>query len=570
MVMQIEKRTDVASPARLVSAAASAAEEVLNQIQSTHDPAALVRAMAPHDLLVAWNIADDEQRADLLKLADKGQVDLLVDLRCWVSDTPDMDRLEELVGPLAMSDIGGATRVVDTLDQELLTLLLKRNARIHLVEDRNEDLLVPEESELIACPDGYYFIELPDPDQVTDVERALLQALLMKPFEVYQKELECVRHDLPSELTELAYKWRAGRLADQGFQTREEALEVVVPMTVEEARALADDAAEPPDETPGDVSLPVLYRGSFEGHPFLDQVMEILHASDDPDVQARVAFLWGELGAMTNLYFSAIGVEIGNVEEVARNVTWARDLLALGLSEVADGDEDEGARLLALLSPGVFLKVALGILYPLRKRARLLLQDRRLIPMGRKGTIFDPPYAVGLACLNRDIPAFWPSLNREEMSLHSIFEPRAADLVAFSSRTDVQQAVRLLEEAEQLPALLFDGLNCERPPVRATPASILLMNALANAAADRAPEPKPVLREEANVFHGQVLQTSEDQLISDALSVLASVVDVEPDFPRDPLRDPDPMRRLIVRLIRIGRSRLASDAPERTLLIENF
>ncbi len=569
MVMQIEKRTDVASSASLVSAAASAAEDVLNQIQNTNNPAPLVRAMAPHDLLVAWNVADDEQRADLLKLADKGQVDLLVDLRCWVSDTPDMDLVEELVGPLAMSDIGGATRVIDTLEQELFTLLLKRNARVHLVEDRNEDLVVPEESELIACPDGFYFIEFPDPDLVTDVERALLQALLMKPFEFYHKELECIRHDLPSELTEIAYKWRVGRLADHGFQTREEALEVVVPMSVEEARALAEDA-ELPDEGPSHVILPVLYRRSFEGNPFLDQVMEILHTSGDPDVQQRVAVLGGELGAMTNLYFSAIGVDIGNVKEVARNVTWARDMLSLGLSEVADGDEDEGARLLSVLSPGVFLKVALGILYPLRKRARLLLHDRKLIPTGRKGTIFDPPYAVGLSCLNRDIPAFWPSLNREEMSLHSVFEPRAEDLVAFSSRADVQQAIRLLEEAEQLSSLLFDALKCERPPVRATPASILLMNALANAAADREPEPKPVPREEANVFHGQVLQASEDQFISDALSVLASVVDVDPDLPRDSSRDPDPMRRLIVRLIRIGRSRLEADAPERTLLIENF
>ena len=66
------------------------------------------------------------------------------------------------------------------------------------------------------------------------------------------------------------------------------------------------------------------------------------------------------------------------------------------------------------------------------------------------------------------------------------------------------------------------------------------------------------------------LQMSEDQLLTDGLSVLSTVVDITPDLPRDLSTDPDPMRRLIVRLIRIGRSRLDADSPERTLLIENF
>jgi hypothetical protein len=273
---------------------------------------------------------------------------------------------------------------------------------------------------------------------------------------------------------------------------------------------------------------------------------------------------------MTNLFLSAMGVTIGDVDEVARYTSWARDMLSLGLVETSRDDEDDAARLLTSLTPSVFLKVAMGLVLPLRNRAARLLTDRKLIPVGRKGSIFDPPYYIALTCLNRDIPAYCAYLDQKAESAHSIFEPRASDLKAFSSPKAVETAERILEEAEQLPTLLFDALCCERPPVRGTPASILVMNALANAAADRDPMPKPVLREEANVFHEQMLSMSEDQLLTDAVAVLSPLVDVSDEPPRDLLNESDPMRRLIIRLVRIGRSRLAADAPERTLLIENL
>ncbi len=544
------------------------AEQVLRQMQNLNDPGRLIRSLEPHDLLMAWHLADDEQRADLLTLADKHQVDLLIDIRCWQSDLPDIDEVEALIRPLVMTGIGGATRALLNLEGELRTLLLKRNAQVHLLEDVNEDIMVPDTSELIPCPDGRYFIELPDPDQVTDVERALIQTLLMQPFEFYQPELECIRHELPAELTEISYRWRKGRLADFGFSTREEAIEMMVPCTVEQARQMAENEVELSSDS--EFSLPVLYRESFLGNEFLDNVMDVLRSSDAPEQQSRLGTLGAELATMTNLFLSAKGVNLGNVEQVARNTTWARDMMALGLFETADGDEVEGARLITAVSPGIFLRVALGMVYPLRKRARKLLGDRKLIPPGRKGSIFDPPYFVGLSCLSRVIPAYCSTVTREGEFTHSLFEPKERDLRAFSHPRELKQAERLLEEVELLPTLLFDGLKCEQPPVRGTPASILLLNALANAASGREPTASPIEREEANVFAEEFLSITEDRLLADTLAVLAPLIDASDEVAQDPAEDSDPARRLLIRLIKIGRSRLIADAPERTLLIESF
>jgi hypothetical protein len=177
---------------------------------------------------------------------------------------------------------------------------------------------------------------------------------------------------------------------------------------------------------------------------------------------------------------------------------------------------------------------------------------------------------VGLSCLSRDIPAFCPSLYKEAEFAHSLFEPKESDLNAFSTPQEVTRAERLLDEVKLLPSLLFDGLKCERPPVRGTPASILVLNALANAAAGREPTAKPIQREEANVFAEEFLSINEDQLLADSLAVLAPLVDAAEEVPQNSEADPDPARRLLIRLAKIGRSRLAMDSPERILLIENF
>ena len=569
METAINNRVKGSRAKSVVMTATLSAEETLARLQDLDNPGPLVQSIPPQDLLVMWNLADDEQRADLLRLADKSQVDLLVDLKCWQGDTPNMDAVEELIGPLVMSGVDGAAQAFRLMEGELRTLLLKRNARVHVLENRNDDLVVPDTSELIACPDGYYHIEFPEPDLVSDVERAMLQALLYQPFDDYQAELECVRHELASDLTEMAYQWHCSRLADFGFATREEALSFMVPSSVEEVRQAAENA-DPIVYFPSDIALPVLYRDSLKGNDFLDQVMETLAAAENDATTGRMASLATELTAMTNLYLSATGVDLGNIEAVSRQITWVRDMLSLGLSECADGDEEEGARLLSRLSPGMFLRAAWGILYPLRKRARRLLADRKIRPVGRRGAIFDPPYYIGLDCLARDIPCHWPALFKGDEPQHSLFEPGIDALAAFSTPKQVTRAEQLLEEAEQLPTLLFDTLKSEQPPVRGTPASILVMNALANAAAERDPIPKPILKEEANVFASEILSMSEDQLISDALAVFSPLVDVSLENSDDPDTDSEPMHRLLIRLIRIGRARLAADAPERALLIESF
>ena len=82
MTRSIEKRR----PDRLPEDAARSAADILRRVRDADEPAEIVRALGPQDLLIAHREADDDQRAELLALATGEQARQLVDLACWRED----------------------------------------------------------------------------------------------------------------------------------------------------------------------------------------------------------------------------------------------------------------------------------------------------------------------------------------------------------------------------------------------------------------------------------------------------------------------------------------------------
>jgi hypothetical protein len=198
-----------------------------------------------------------------------------------------------------------------------------------------------------------------------------------------------------------------------------------------------------------------------------------------------------------------------------------------------------------------------------------LLKDPRFAAAGQAGAVFDPPYFIGLTCLAGDIPSRWPALSGEAGRSISLFEPTPEELAPFSCPDDVSEAELLLSEAEIMGKLLFKALKYKEPPLRETPASIVVLTALAHGAADRELEAKPVTFAAARVFGQQVLSIQEDQFLRDAMMVLAPLMGVDPVLPDGLQTEADPAKRLLIRLIQIGRTRLGADAAERVLLVED-
>jgi hypothetical protein len=339
---------------------------------------------------------------------------------------------------------------------------------------------------------------------------------------------------------------------------------VLVPRTVEEALARAAAGGAGGLVGDDDPPAPVLLSEAFTGDAFLDRALERLRTTDDG---AALATRYPQVSAMTNLFLSATGVDLGDLIAVARSARMARDLVSLGLSETAQDDPGRGAELLAAVEPTVFLQVGLGLVYPLRARARSVLGDPRLSAETHPGGVLDTPHRVALAALDAQVPLRYPALESGEELGPQITEPAPAELRAFSTRPQLSIVEMLLAEAEALPTLLFDALGWEGPLLAGLPASAIVLTALAHAFAGRDPAVDPVTHDEAERFGEAISSLPVDRFTRDAMAALAEPTGVSPDGATIPGDEPDPARRLLLRLLMIGRARLEVDAAWRVLLV---
>ena len=533
------------------------ATQFQRHLRNADVPHALVAPLAPPDLLLLLREADDEQRGDLLLLSSPAQFTGLCDLACWQGDTRIYTALEHLIWPLVQRGVDEARLAFTRLDEELRTLLLRRHVIVHLREDKDDDIPANDDNELIACPDTFYFIELVSEGETPDVVRGLLQGMLTLPYETYQKELECVRHDMTTELEELALRWRNNRLADLGFATREEGLRLLSQRPAAPLIQQLESAAMAP--VPAiDIDVPALYQHTYRDAALLDAAIQHLRQSSVPQHQQRAAQLPAELTAATNMLLSALDCDLSDFDAIARHIALSRDLVCLGLSALHCDTPDTAAHALAHLLPGQLMQAAMGVLAPLRDRARELLRHPALTLDNDAGAWLDPPHRIALHLLRPHVPAWWAWLTDAGQYAPAPQLPFPKELQPFAHTSQLALAQQLLDEAEQaaalLPKLRLLG-PWETTPDVLLAFSSLVMTALANAfAAQRVPT-APVSPSDAQRFAQAFVAIDEDQSLADALAVLAPHLD---DATPADAQAAEARTRLLQRALLIGRARLQS------------
>ncbi len=534
------------------SASKETARQFLRALKDADNPLELTEPLAPQDLLFAFFEADDEQRADLLALATEEQFHSMVDLYGWSGWTPSIEKVEELIAPLVATGLGGAIRAMDRLTDEMRTLLFRRHLVVHQREHLDDDAPeVPETSDLIPTADGYYFIEIPDAENCPTVVRQLVDGLLFRPFEEYHRELEAIRWELESSLEEDALRWRTGRMADLGFGTYEEGLRLLAPLDPSAVAARLKSRRTTP-LLRVDNALPALYREKLEGHPLLEGAFSLLATSADPQWQARAETLPAEIASMTNLFLSAIRCDLSDLDAVAAGAGMARDLLALGLSAVGGNGPSDAANALVHEVPGTFIQAAMGVLTPLRQRARQLKKSPSL-----RTVRLDPVYHVALDCLSRDIPVWWPPLSGPEALSPAFPEPLSDEMTVISSGNDVTAAARMLDELERLEEL-FEQPGWLPADGAAALLSSVVLTVLANGGGG-APSCEPLDADDAEQFALQFCDRDMEEALADALAVLAPLADIDEEGPLEPAHEDEPLRRALLRLLCIGRERMVSE-----------
>ncbi len=112
----------------------------IEQLLAAPDSAALVQALSPVEYTVLLKAAPD-MRAMLLQLGHPEQIRTVLDLDCWHKDTLQSPRVLEWLEALQHSGEDICVQTLQTLDSEMLSVVLHRHIRVNaaLPSEEEED-----------------------------------------------------------------------------------------------------------------------------------------------------------------------------------------------------------------------------------------------------------------------------------------------------------------------------------------------------------------------------------------------------------------------------------------------
>lgn len=329
----------------------------LDMIIADPDGERLTRALAPQELF--WTIKElgDEDAGDLIAFSSPEQFAFCLDMELWRKRGYTHDEGVKWLERLLDCGEEKTLKTLPRLDPELLLLLLKREIEVgggigDLVSD--EERLTPWDHTF----DNIYFITFRHKESSGTIAR-LLDLLFRREKNLYLGVMEGIKSEMESELEEMAYRFRSGRLADLGFPELDDALAVYAPL---------DPANFVPTETKEPVAVeivPAVPMPVLEG-TLLERVMSRV-ASEV--VETELNYLLNAALVAEEVPFSDAGAMKAVFERIY-------GYLNIALEHLSGGDEDRGTAIIE----GEYLKrlfqLGFGLVTRLRREAKRLRGER--------------------------------------------------------------------------------------------------------------------------------------------------------------------------------------------------
>ncbi len=415
--------------------AARSAKERLDLVISAEHGESALRAIAPEELYFTIKDLGLSDARELVQFASASQFKALIDLDAWRKDRFDPSAALSWIR-LARTDHDDERyrKKLAALDLEILELLLKTQLKVH---DLREDEDPEVRGITYRSPEGRYAVEfLVDGSDYAGLRGLLDDLYAEDPFRT-ARLLESVRWELPTELEEVAYRWRTARLSDLGFPDLAEALSYWA--FVDPDKPVAREAAPPPPSE-GDG----FFLERFEGKGrFLEKAAALLPEEARPAVGRQL--LWALNAALV-----VEGADPSNAEEVLRVTGAAHDTLSLGLEHASQADPARGAALLAGAPLKRIFQVGASLALQLKFRAdRLMRSGKASFPSVARESLFDAPLSEIVAGLRRKRPM-----------AAEVLDPGGAEgkLRPIRDLADRARLSAALEQAEGLAAL-FERLG---------------------------------------------------------------------------------------------------------------
>jgi hypothetical protein len=426
-------------------------------ILSGPEPERAVRALPGDEFYYVVHELGLNDAGDILALARPEQIQAALDFALWERSELVPERVAEWLEALAEAPPERISAWVQGLDVELFALLLRKASQIYdLSQEEPPDEPV---GTLYPTPDGLFVLDVwgvvgaegAPADEQTEAPssaRAIIRivdSLYRGDRHLARRLLVGTRSELDSELEELAYRWRQGRMEDLGFADYYEALEVYRPLdpaTVRIGESKPGSLRVRPTDVRDGVDAPsrapsaLVERISHGDSPFSRAVQGVSSADE-------VSELHFALVALTNRVLAADRVTPGDDAAVSATLDRLLATLDLAVELLARGDaerEIEAVRTIALVR---LFRLGVSLINKVKTLATTL---RRKGPFAAAGAaLVEPEEALVLEAVLRHRPLFAGILDEP---------PSNADR-PFRSLADLARATAAIERAAATQALLL-------------------------------------------------------------------------------------------------------------------
>jgi hypothetical protein len=343
----------------------------LESLLSAADPDAAIAALSVPELFFLVREVGFADAQELIQLSTPEQLRGCIDMDAWDRDHLEAEALLPWLNGVLEAGFEKLGQVWDALDSELTALILQRLTEIY---DLSLGELPPDDEErpILTTPDTFLAVVLTgEREEEVALAHRIVEDLYRANPDLARHTLMTARSELPSELEEMSYRWRSGRMADLGYVDFYEALEVFRPL--DPSAILIDEytAAPPPpplkregEGTSG--HLPALIIERVVGRTFLARVL-------DGVVESEVARrLEAELLYLVNRVLAAARVSPGDEEAVRVGSEHAAATLSLGLEQIAGGDPTRGRAALDRVSLTRLHRVGYTLTLRVARHARVL------------------------------------------------------------------------------------------------------------------------------------------------------------------------------------------------------
>lgn len=336
-------------------------------IRSINRPEDLLDYISEEEVFVTVKELGDENAVGLLTYTNPSQLQYVVDLEFWKKDmlnTQSVTRWLEIIHRLGPEKI---RQFVETADPELIVSIIGLFVKVSI---RNPDLDLTEELDYLPnfTLDDIFFVDFVE-SQSEEAMRNFLETVFYWDDRYYFELMHQLAAGTNLENEELALKWRRSRLADKGFPSFEESLEIY--------QYLARNIVVFPEN----LTHPHRHDIPTHNRPVLDYPLRLIASNTlfqrsldeiiDPIEKDRIST---ELAHVANKIMVADGKDAGLLEDLHSSLKKVSGYINVALEETCDEDVRLASGIIASNHMETLFRRGFSLVLDLRRQVHQLLR----------------------------------------------------------------------------------------------------------------------------------------------------------------------------------------------------